>query len=78
MIEFYIVKELNYKEEIGSYTAYGIGACINKNGKKETLEYISDVFIDRQKAEHLADLCNRLHLDPIHLRDVVDDAVISI
>ena len=75
MIEYYTVKESFYTEEVGSFTAYGIGVCENEKSNRKTLEYIPNVFLDRQKAERLAAMCNHLKLDPLHLFDVVEDAV---
>lgn len=77
MIEFYTVKESLYREEVGSFTAYGIGVCENNPCKRETLEYIPDVFLDKQKAERFVVMCNRLQLDPLHLLDVVEDAILG-
>ena len=75
MIEFYTVKESLYSEEAGSFTAYGIGVREDNQSSKITLQYIPNVFLDRQKAERLAAMCNYLKLDPLHLFDVVEDAV---
>ena len=75
MIEYYTVKESFYTEEVGSFTAYGIGVRENDQCNKKTLQYIPNVFLDRQKAERLAAMCNHLKLDPLHLFDVVEDAV---
>ena len=74
MIEFYTMKESLCSEDVGSFTTYGIGVCENH----QHLEYISDVFLDQQKAEQFVVLCNRLQLDPLHLSDVVEDAVSSL
>lgn len=75
MIEFYAAEELLYSEEIGSFTAYGIGACEKNECEKKKLIYISNIFLEKQKAEQLAAMCNRLQLSPLHLRNVVEDAV---
>lgn len=75
MIEYYTVEESFYTEEAGSFTAYGIGVCENDQCSRKTLRYIPDVFLDRPKAERLAAMCNHLKLDPLHLPDVVEDAV---
>lgn len=77
MIEFYTVKESLYSEEAGSFTAYGIGVCENDQCKKKILEYIPNIFLDKQKAEQLVAKCNRLQLDPLHLFNVVEDAVLD-
>ena len=75
MIEYYTVKESFYTEGVGSYTAYGIGVCENDRCGRKTLNYIPDVFLHKQEAEQLVALCNHLGLDPMHLYDVVEDAV---
>ena len=77
MIEYYTVKESLYNEEVGSFTAYGIGVCETNPYTRKTLKYISDVFLDQKKAEKIVGLCNRLQLDPIHLFDVVEDAILD-
>ena len=74
MIEYYTNKESFYAEGVGTFTAYGIGVRENNQCDKKTLEYIPNVFLDRQKAERLAAMCNHLKLDPLHLFDVVEDA----
>ena len=63
-----------YDEDGNAYTVYGIEA-VGAGG--EILASIPDVFFDRQKAEHLADLCNEGHLSLLHLRDVVEDALVG-
>lgn len=35
----------------------------------------SDLFTRRHQAEELIALCNRLELDPVHLIDVIEDAL---
>ncbi|MDD6188113.1 MAG: DUF6514 family protein [Clostridiales bacterium] len=75
MIEYYAVKESLYREEIGAYTAYGIGVFEYDGDEKKTLQYIPDVFLDEDKAEQLVDMCNRLQLEPVHLLNVVEDTV---
>lgn len=78
MIEYYAVKEALYSEEIGAYTAYGIGVFEYDRGEKKTLQYIPDVFLDEEKAEQLVAMCNSIQLEPLHLLDVVEDAVSEI
>lgn len=75
MIEYYTNQESFYAEGVGSFTAYGIGVREDNQSSKITLQYIPNVFLDRQKAERLAAMCNYLKLDPLHLFDVVEDAV---
>ena len=75
MIEYYTNQESFYAEGVGPFTAYGIGVRENNQCNKKTLQSIPNVFLDRQKAERLAAMCNYLKLDPLHLFDVVEDAV---
>ena len=77
MIEFYTVKESLYSEDVGSFIAYGIGVCEKNESNRKTLEYIPDVFLDQHKAEQFVVMCNCLQLDPLHLSDVVEDAVLD-
>ena len=37
-----------------------------------------DLFTRRKQAEELVSLCNRLELDPIHLADVIEDALAGV
>ena len=37
---------------------------------------IHDVSVDRAFVEHLVDIINENELDPVHLRDVVEDSLI--
>ena len=75
MIEYYTNRESFYAEGVGTFTAYGIGVRENDPCSGKTLNYIPNVFLDRQKAERLAAMCNHLKLDPLHFFDVVEDAV---
>ena len=34
---------------------------------------IPDIFTDYIEAQKFVDLCNRLEVSPIHIRDVIDD-----
>ena len=77
MFEYYTVKESFCAEDAGTYAAYGIGVCEISPSSRKTLRYIPNVFLDRQRAEQLAETCNRLKLDPLHFLDVVQDAVSS-
>ena len=75
MIEYYTNQESFYAEGVGPFTAYGIGVREKNPCNQTTLQYIPNVFLDRQKAERLVAMCNYLKLDPLHLFDVVEDAV---
>ncbi len=66
------VKESCSDEETGKYTSFGIGAY-TKEGRE--ILYIPDVFLSYDKAQALVLLCNTHRLDPIHLPDVIEDAI---
>lgn len=55
----------------GSYISYGIEAIQNKR----CVLKVNDVFADFKKARRLAELCNFGALEPVHLKDVIEDAL---
>lgn len=67
---YQMVEETLTDPKLGTYTTYGICTC----GAGETEIRISDVSLSRRVVEELVERCNRLELDPIHLRDVAEDA----
>ena len=38
--------------------------------------YIPDVFLSTETAQHFVEICNRLQLEIIHLREVIEDAIL--
>lgn len=54
---------------------YGIACIEEDDGISELIIQIPDISTDREKIEHLVQLCNVLQLSPIHLQDVVDDYI---
>lgn len=71
MITYRVIEENLHNSEFGSYVAYGISVC----DEDIILNYISDIFVEKERAEKLAKLCNKNGLDPIHLREVVEDTI---
>lgn len=65
-------KDTIYDEDANKYTVYGIEAV---DSKGKVLLSFSDIFFDKQKAEHFVNLCNENDLELIHLADVVEDAL---
>lgn len=41
----------------------------------QRVQSVPDIFTDDQSAERFVNLCNRLQLAPIHLNDVIEDAL---
>lgn len=73
MYIYKVVEENLQNSELGSYIAYGISVYLRATNI--ILISISDVFLERDKAKKLVELCNKNSLEPIHLREVVEDAV---
>ena len=75
MITYEIFEESFSAPETGCYTAYGIAAVDSKNGN--AIEKVSDVFLNQENAIHFANMLNEEKLEPVHLKSVIDDALIE-
>lgn len=75
MIVYQVLEEQRHIPELGDYTAFGIRAARDDRAAACPVRLIRDVFLRREQAECFCALLNRLRLDPIHLPDVVDDAL---
>ena len=62
---------ITINKEGDQYIGYGIE--IWKAG--ERIQSVPDIFLHIYDAKTLADLCNRIQLDPIHFSDVVEDCL---
>lgn len=60
-----------YDEDGNTHTVYGIDLFADG----EILNSLPDIFFNKQKAKELVALCNTLDLSPLHLIDVVEDAI---
>ena len=58
------------------HTPYGLLAETLIHGNWEIIAVTSDISLDKSLVERLAETCTRLQLDPIHLMDVVMDAIL--
>ena len=58
-----------------THFTYGIAGAHAEEGDRE--EY-HDISTDREAVSAFVEACNRLNLDPIHLKDVVEDFLISV
>ena len=76
MVKYYYVKEELHHPDIGNYTSYAISAYEHHNHKQTRIAYISDVFLDESDAEKFIHICNTMELDPVHLADVIEEAII--
>lgn len=75
MVKYRITEKTVSYPEIGTYNSYGICAYQKDLDDEKLIACFYDVFSERKKAEELVELCNTLELDPIHLEDVVEDAL---
>lgn len=73
MVQYVVDEEELFNPEIGNYTTFGITAV--DNNSKEVICSISDVFVDRNKAESFVRLFNEAELDVIHLQNAIEDII---
>jgi len=52
---------------------YGIALALVQDGSMNILYSVEDICSEPSQLSQLVQLCNDLHLDPIHLQDVIDD-----
>ncbi len=69
------IKESLFHPDIGPYCSWGI-ACLqfSPEGCRQTA-FVSDVSVELAFVHKLARRCTRSQLAPVHLRDVVADAL---
>ena len=72
MFLYVTFKERLFSDELGPYTSFGIKA-IDTSNKSETT--VSDVSVNEAFVNELCRSFNLYQLDPVHLSDVLDDAV---
>ncbi len=72
-MKYCCVKEQLADEETGSYTAYAVAVELDGN----RIRYISDAFSDYEQALRFIALCNALLPSPIHLREMIEDFIVS-
>lgn len=72
MIIYKVAEQAYRNEETGEYTGFGIGAYA-ADGRE--IAFVPDVFLQREPADALVRLCNTLGLAPVHLMDVIEDAI---
>ena len=67
----------NESEQMESYT-YGICACSLLNGLLDVKDCVYDVGDDVAWLRALTDKLNRYDVDPIHLRDIIEDELYNV
>lgn len=74
-IEPYLLLEDDLTFEGNIYRTYGIAVVMSDKGDRQEYHNISK---ERSAVFDLVKMCNELLLDPIHLKDVVEDFLISV
>lgn len=69
---YQVIREELQTVEIGTYTAYGIGA-VGEEG--QVLAHIHDISTERTAVEVLAEKLNRLEASVLHLTEIVLDYI---
>lgn len=77
MYKYSIEKENNFHKEIGNYTSYGIKVTLVNKNISQNIEYISDVFVDEKMAYDFINKCNKNKLEPVHIYDAIEDALLN-
>ena len=72
MIRYLPFEEERYHADIGPYVSYGIAA---KDEHGNVVRSVYDVSTDKAFVASLCKRCTKNRLDPIHLRDVVEDSI---
>lgn len=78
MTVYEAVKELIWKPDTGSYTAFGILGKLILNGMVVETVFIPNVFLDSEAARRFANTCNKSQLSILHLSDTIEDVVQTI
>ncbi len=57
---------------------YGIIALQKQNGDAEIIDEVSNVSDNMTLVQSIVDDCNKHSVDPIHLRDVIEDKLYAV
>lgn len=76
MFQFRPVKQFLSSPEIGDYNSYGICAfALTYGGCEDEICFLSDISCNLDFVLLLADRCTQFQLNPMHLFDIVLDAL---
>lgn len=71
MIKYKIVEEHLCNPEIGDYISYGV--CVCRDTTQEVECFVSDVFLEKEKAMTFVNQCNEMKLEAVHLPNVIEN-----
>lgn len=72
MVVFHTVSADHFSPETGAYVSFGISARDTEHG---LASFVPDVFLDEQEAMAFTERLCRLQVSPLHLLDVIEDAL---
>jgi len=72
MFKYFMIKSNDSNQ-----STYGIEVLEYKNGNLIFVDEITNVSSDQEFVKRLVDDCNTYQLDPVHLRDVIEDRLFS-
>ena len=73
MIKYYAIRKEKETPAQEMRNTYGICACVIDGGFIDVIECVEDVSKDMVWVTALADKLNQYDVDPIHLKDIVED-----
>jgi len=74
----YVIVSSTYYDEDLSRTAFGIATIIKNDEYLAVVEEYSDLSDSIELVKNLVKICNDSELDPVHLKGVVEDFMISV
>lgn len=76
MFRYISVPEELSTPELGQYRSFGIAVQREVAGCWQPICHVSDISTDPAFVENLAMLCTAEQLEPVHLPDVIEDALL--
>ena len=73
MYQYRAILKKGFSQDIGSFESFGIQPVLEASNT--VVETVFDVSTDGTFVQRIVDLSNQLELDPIHMPDVVEDAL---
>lgn len=77
MYQYALIKEQKISADNCGYQAYGIAAFAVHENYSQEIMHISDISTDKERLSLLIEKCNRLKVSPIHLKEIIEDFILS-
>lgn len=72
MVIYEAISSNHFSPETGAYVSFGISARDPEHGQ---VSYVPDVFLQEQEALAFVERMQQLQVEPIHLMEVIEDAL---